>query len=93
MTHILKSYPQYFEPTILGLKFHEVRNNADTGPFAVGDTLVLREYDPATGTYTGREATTVVTYLSPSPKPWIVPNFTVLSSRLASVTVGQAGRI
>ena len=81
-THVLKSYPQYFAPTIMGLKTHEVRSLADTGPFGIGDTLVLREYNPHTGQFTGRHCTTVVTYISPEPKSWIVPGFAVLSTKL-----------
>ena len=39
--HHLKSYPEYFVPTIAGNKTHELRADTDAGPaggpFAVGD--------------------------------------------------------
>ena len=82
MTHTLRSYPQYFAPTLAGAKTHEVRSNADTGPFGVGDTLILREYDPNTAVYSGRTCTLVITYMSPDPKPWIVPGYNVMSTRM-----------
>jgi len=87
VTHILKSYPQYFDPTIQGLKTHEIRSNSDTGPFSPGDTLILREYDPKIGRYTGRVATTVITYVSPIPKPWIVPEFWVFSAKMLGLEI------
>ena len=87
MTHTLKSYPQYFLPTILGQKVHEIRSNSDTGPFGVGDMIVLNEYDPGTGKFTGRTATEVVTYISPMPQIWMVDGFTTMSTKLVSAGV------
>lgn len=66
MIHELKTWPQYFERIADGSKTFEIRKN-DRG-FQQGDTLRLREYDPAgdhddcsddrcrSRRYTGREA-------------------------------------
>jgi site-specific DNA-cytosine methylase len=44
-THELKTWPSYFEAILRGEKRHECRlNDRD---FAVGDVLVLREWDPS----------------------------------------------
>lgn len=79
MTHNLKSFPQYFAATIRGLKRHELRANPDTGPFAVGDILILNEYDPATSHFTGETCEMEVTYISPAPQPWLVPGYSLMS--------------
>ena len=79
MTHNLNSYPLYFAATLSGEKRHELRANSDSGPFAVGDTLVLNEYDPVTKHLTGAKYEVQVTYISPSPQPWLVPWYTLMS--------------
>lgn len=43
--HYLKIYPEYFEAVISGQKTVELRREDDR-QFAVGDVLVLREWDP-----------------------------------------------
>lgn len=43
MEHELKTWPRYFAAVASGYKRFEIRK-ADR-PYAVGDTLVLREYD------------------------------------------------
>lgn len=58
--HELKTWPAYFEAVLDGSKPFEVRR-ADR-PFATGDTLHLREWDPATQAYSGRVVEVVVTY-------------------------------
>ncbi len=57
--HILKTWPEPFEAIWRGNKTAEFRKD-DRG-YAVGDGLMLREYDPETGQYTGRRATARVT--------------------------------
>ncbi len=44
MTHTLKTFPEYFEAVLSGAKPFEVRREDDK-TFAVGDTLILREWD------------------------------------------------
>ena len=80
--HKVKSYPQYFAPTIAGAKTHELRANTDSGPFSVGDVIILQEYDQTTEKYTGRECKVLVTYMSPMPKPWLETGYTLMSIRL-----------
>ena len=61
MEHTLKIWPRYFEETIFGQKTAQLRK-ADR-PYAIGDTLQLREFVPETKTYTGFETTVIVTDL------------------------------
>lgn len=62
MKHDLKCWPQYFEPIRTGLRPFEIRLN-DRG-YHPGDTLNLREWDPAEQTYTGRTLLRRVSHLS-----------------------------
>lgn len=93
--HHLKTWPAPFEAAWSGAKHHEVR--PDDRGFAVGDTLVLKEYDPspcgpldyraalkiARG-YTGREITARVTYKSEGGT-WSLPRgLCVLSIEVVS---------
>lgn len=60
-THELKTWPHYYSAIMSGHKTFEARKN-DRG-FGVNDLLHLREWDPETGEYTGREAWRRVTFL------------------------------
>ena len=71
MIHDLKTWPGPFTAIAMGEKRHEIRK-ADR-PFAVGDVLHLREWDPSTGTYTGRGMHKAVTYLTPGGQ-WGLPD-------------------
>ena len=59
--HHLKTWSGHFEAVIQGVKTFEVRKD-DRG-FRVGDILILKEYDPQTEQYTGREARQLVIYI------------------------------
>lgn len=59
--HELKTWPEYFEAIIRGVKTFEIRKN--DRDFNTGDFLALYEYDPSTEEYTGREASAFVTYV------------------------------
>ena len=61
MTHQLKTWPEYYEPISTGAKTFEIRENDRN--FNVGDILRLKEYNPATESYTGREAPVIVSYI------------------------------
>lgn len=71
IVHELKTWPPYFEEVLNGNKTFEVRKN-DRG-FKVGDTLVLKEWNPngyssvspneMTGAYTGREVKRQISYI------------------------------
>lgn len=64
-THDLKTWPEWYEPSVQGKKTVEVRNN--DRDYAVGDVLHLREYQPPhagfPGYYTGREHKAEVTHI------------------------------
>ena len=61
MEHELKCWPEYFQAVQSGEKTFEVRRF--DRPFAVGDILLLREWDPKSGDYTGREIRCRISYL------------------------------
>ena len=56
-----KIWPEYFEDVASGKKKFELRL-ADFKA-RVGDTLILKEWDPQTQTYTGRSLNTHITYV------------------------------
>ncbi len=59
--HELKAWPAYFEAVKSGVKTFEVRKN-DRG-YQVGDDLVLNEWSPDKGGYTGRKIHRMITYI------------------------------
>lgn len=61
VTHDLKTWPEPFEAVWSGRKNFEIRRN--DRDFKVGDTLLLREYEPEKQAYTGREVSRVITYI------------------------------
>lgn len=68
--HELKVWPSFYAAVRDGSKRFEVRSTRDRD-FAVGDTLLLREWDPHEGAtfedqgYTGRAAKAEVIYVMP----------------------------
>lgn len=62
MTHELKTWPEYFQAVIDGVKTFEIRLN-DRG-FKVGDTLWLQEFEVDKNHYTGRHLKATVTYMT-----------------------------
>jgi hypothetical protein len=85
-THELKSWPTFFGPVLAGTRTHELRRN-DRG-YAVGDTLLLREYDPVTKCYTGLTCQALVMSITSEDQPCAVsdialaPGFCILSVRV-----------
>lgn len=63
MIHELKIWPEYFEAVKSGKKTFEIRKNDRN--FKEGDILVLKEFVPTEGEYTGRSIEVVVTYVLP----------------------------
>ena len=59
--HDLKIWPEYFDAVVSGQKTFEF--SRDARDFETGDGLVLREWDPKTEEYTGREKTATVGYI------------------------------
>jgi len=62
-THIVKSWPEFFNEEIAGRKTHDLRRSTDRS-FAVGDNLLLQEWNPLQKKYTGREALAEITYIT-----------------------------
>jgi hypothetical protein len=62
MIHELKTWPRYFEAVVSGRKTFELRKADRT--FVQGDTLLLREWDPESGEYTGRSTERRITYVT-----------------------------
>lgn len=84
-THVLKTWPQFFQAILDGKKHHEIRKN-DRG-FAVGDTLELREWDPhERSNYVTGESSTDVRITK------VLPHYTgrSLSVRVTYLTPGGA---
>lgn len=61
--HRVKSWSYLFQAAKQGIKTHDVRDMRDRD-YKVGDTLVLCEFDQATGTYTGEELECESTYIA-----------------------------
>lgn len=59
--HELKTWPKYFAAVRSGGKRFEIRRN--DREFAVGDILVLREFEPETDTFTGQTEERQITFL------------------------------
>jgi len=57
-----KIWPEYFEAVASGKKKFELR--LDDFAVAEGDTLLLKEWDPKTKEYTGRQVKKQVTYVA-----------------------------
>jgi len=85
--HELKAWPVYYQAVIDGVKRAELRQD-DRG-FAVGDVLILREYDPEAGEYTGRWAACQVTHRITDDGPWLAPGYVCLSFVLRFDTTRQ----
>lgn len=87
--HELKTWPEYFEAVRKGEKPFEVRRH--DRHFAVGDTLILQEFEPGTktlgatpakeGRYTGRRTDKYVTYVMDGGRFGLEPGFVVLGIR------------
>jgi hypothetical protein len=61
-THKLKIWPGSFAAVSNRTKWYEVRKN--DRDFQIGDVLLLEEYKPGIGAYTGRTITRTVHYVS-----------------------------
>lgn len=68
--HNLKTWPEPFAAMFAGNKTHEIRKD-DRG-FALGDFLILREFDPEGNSFTGRQLVRSIDYISRGPH-WGLP--------------------
>lgn len=78
--HQLKTWPAYFDAVWSKRKRFEIRKNDRN--YQVGDELVLREYDPETDRYLGREVVARVTYRLPGGRLGIDPDYCVMSLKV-----------
>lgn len=67
-THKVKSWPPFFKEMATGAKKHDMRNMRDRN-YRVGDRLILQEYDPFRGEYTGVEMAFDITYITSKDTP------------------------
>lgn len=88
MHHDLKIWPKFFDAVQRGDKPFEVRKNDRS--FAVGDTLVLKEWEPDSfdmqdmikkGHYTGRVTEKLIVYVMKGGQFGIGPDYAVLGIR------------
>jgi len=70
--HELKTWPRQFAALVSGDKGYEIRRN--DRPFNVGDTLLLREWDPIAKTYTGATQLRTIAHITTGPD-WGLPEF------------------
>ncbi len=78
--HQLKTWPGHFSAVVSGLKTFEVRRN--DRKFAVGDLLLLREFDHGHAKYTGRMALVTIEFiLTGDERLGIDDDFCVMSIR------------
>lgn len=62
-THDVKCWPMYFEAICTGRKTYEVRLNDRN--YREGDAILIREYDPAGDSFSGRVILAQVGYVLP----------------------------
>lgn len=82
MMHELKSWPKYFGAVVDGTKTFDIRKN--DREFQVGDTLLLREWDPETQLYSGREVLVLVPYITTHCQAMPFSDFIVMSIKFLS---------
>lgn len=63
--HELKTWPEFYQAIEDGSKAFELRRY--DRDFKIGDTLVLKEYDPDNDTYSGRQTSVFVTFIIADP--------------------------
>ncbi|ELT8921902.1 DUF3850 domain-containing protein [Enterococcus faecalis] len=62
MLHKLKINQEYFTPVLQGIKNFEIRFNDRN--YSVGDTVLLREIESESKSYTGREIAVEIIYIT-----------------------------
>lgn len=78
-THDLKTWPEYFAAVLSGAKPFEIRSERDRR-FDVGDTLLLREWEPLGLVYTGAALIVRVTYVLRGG-PWLPTGYVAMGIR------------
>ena len=75
--HRLKSWPDQFKDVIAGKKKHEYREN--DRDFKIGDTIILKEFDPELCQYTGNSFIVKICYITAGAQFGIPPGYCILS--------------
>lgn len=94
----VKSWPAFYTAMVSGKKKHDMRDKRDRA-YKIGDRLKLREYDPFSGAYTGREAVFKVTYITSNDTPCAMSSaaldrdFCILSMELLGHTDSRKHRV
>lgn len=76
-THELKTWPESFRAVREGRKTHEWRR--DDRPYAVGDMLLLNEFDPTKNAFSGETVRVWVTFITRSPEFGVPDGWVVMS--------------
>lgn len=66
--HEAKSWPQFFEPIVAGTRTSDMRSKVDR-QFQIGDHMLLKEFDPFGGGYTGRQQEVEITHIISNETP------------------------
>ncbi len=70
--HHLKIWSRFFDDIASGKKQYEIR--VDDRGYHVGDTLLLKEFDPDKGTYSGRWIEVLVKHITGgNERPHLIP--------------------
>lgn len=83
-THNLKTWPDYFYALQNGYKTFELRRNDRA--FKVGDILLLEEFRPGVGEYTGRTLRKRITYVM---EPGMAPENDILREGYVALGLGE----
>ena len=85
--HDVKSWTFLFQAIQSGAKTHDIRDVRDRN-YAVGDLLVLNEFDQATGKYTGAKCVKKITYMTDRSTPCAFSS-SVLDRNFAILSLGE----
>lgn len=88
MIHRLKTWPSFFNAVVTGHKLFEVRY-AEDRDFAVGDYLVLAEYNPTTEKFTGNEFVVSVTFVLQGGRFGVLDEYVAMSLKHVHPSVSQ----
>ena len=68
VVHRLKCWTNFYDEIVAGRKRHDLRRAHDRN-FRVGDRILLCEFDPNLGIYTGREQLVEISYITSAEQP------------------------
>ncbi len=85
MEHMLKCWPEHYAAIERGAKTCELRLN--DRPYQVGDTLLLREFEPLNASYTGQQLRVKVTHIL-NGGVWLSPGYIAMSITVDPIREG-----